>query len=254
MIDTHTHIYLEEFEEDRDEVVKRAKGAGVKHLIFPNVDLETIAPMHQLHAKYADYTSMAMGLHPTSVNEDYRCDLDKILKYFDECRYVAVGEIGIDLYWDKKYRKEQGVVFKEQIEFADSKGLPIIIHVRDGLGDVLSVFSQMGGRIPRGVFHSFTGSVDDVKRIREYGDFYFGINGIVTFKKSEIPSVLPEIGIDRLLLETDSPYLTPVPNRGKRNESANIPYICKSIATHLNLMEEDVSRVTDENAKALFKI
>lgn len=254
MIDTHTHIYLEEFDEDRDAVVARALESGVSHLILPNVDLTTIEPMHKLHERYPKCTSMAMGFHPTEVNGDYKKALSVVERHFAEREYVAVGEIGIDLYWDKTYRDEQKHVLDTQLHWAAEMGLPVILHCREGLDTILEVFDEYSGELPRGVFHSFTGTVEDVRRIRCYGDFYFGINGIVTFKKSQIPAVLPEIGLNRILLETDSPYLAPVPNRGKRNESANIPYICRCVASYLDENEGIVSKKTDENAMELFQI
>ena len=254
MIDTHTHLYLHEFDEDRDIVVKHALDSGVHHLILPNVDLDTIAPMHLLHDKYPYCISMAMGLHPTEVNADWRETLKEVESWFATRHYVAVGEIGIDLYWDKTYHKEQKIVLDTQLHWAEEMNLPVILHCREGLDTILEVFDKYKGVLPKGVFHSFCGVPDDVKRIRQRGDFYFGINGIVTFKKSQIPDVLPEIGVDRILLETDSPYLAPVPNRGKRNESANIPHICRCIASHLGLNEEEVSQITDENAKVLFGV
>lgn len=251
MIDTHTHIYLEEFDDDRDEVIARSKESGVSHLIFPNVDLSTIEPMYALHHKYPSYTSMAMGFHPTEVKEDYRESLAVVESHLDDERFVAIGEVGIDLYWDTTFRNEQKIVLAEQVKWAIDRSLPLIIHCREGLDDVLEVFSGFS-ELPPTVFHSFTGSIDDIRRIRKLGDFYFGINGIVTFKKSAVPSILPEIGIERILLETDSPYLAPVPNRGKRNESSNIPHICRCIATHLGLSCDEVSQLTDDNARRLF--
>ena len=253
MVDTHTHIYLDEFDEDRDAVVARALDAGISHMILPNVDLTTIVPMHNLHDKYPQCTSIAMGLHPTEVNLDYREVLDMVERWFSVRKYVAVGEIGIDLYWDKTYRKEQKKVLDTQLHWASEMKLPVILHCREGLDTILEVFDEYVGELPQGVFHSFTGTKEEVQCIRKYGDFYFGINGIVTFKKSQIPAVLPEIGIDRILLETDSPYLAPVPNRGKRNESANIRHICQCIATHLELDEKAVSDLTDKNARRLFQ-
>lgn len=254
MVDTHTHLYLEEFDEDRTDAVNRALDSGVKHMILPNVDLSTIGPMHNLHEMFPEATSVAMGFHPTEVNADFRESLAEVEQHLAQRKYVAVGEIGIDLYWDKTYRAEQMQALDIQLHWASEMNLPVILHCREGLDTILEVFRGFSGELPRGVFHSFTGTIEEVKRIREYGDFYFGINGIVTFKKSQIPMVLPEIGIERILLETDSPYLAPVPNRGKRNESANIPHICRCIAEHLSLEEEAVSRMTDENSNRLFNI
>lgn len=252
MIDTHTHLYLEEFDADRSEAVQRALAAGVSHLVLPNVDLTTIEPMHRLHDEFADVTSMAMGFHPTEVNADFRQSLDEVECHFGERRYVAVGEIGIDLYWDATYRREQMQALYTQLHWAREMNLPVIIHCREGLSTILEVFDAFEGELPQGVFHSFTGTVDDVAEIRRRGDFYFGINGIVTFKKSTIPQLLPAVGLERLLLETDSPYLAPVPNRGRRNESANIPYICACIAQWLGVSNQEVSDATDANACRLF--
>jgi TatD DNase family protein len=254
MIDTHTHIYMPEFDADRTDVVARAMAAGVSHLVLPNVDLTTIEPMQALHAQYPDYTSMAMGFHPTEVNDDWRKSLDAVYHSLgDGNHYVAIGEVGIDLYWDKTFRREQREVFSMQLKWANELDLPVIIHCRDGLDDVLAVFKSFRSSLPRCVFHSFTGTINDIRRIRLFGDFYFGINGIVTFKKSEIPSLLPHIGLNRILLETDSPYLAPIPNRGKRNESANIPYICACIARNLGLTDAEVSAATDRNAHDFFR-
>lgn len=254
MIDTHTHIYLEEFDADRIEVMQRALDNGVRHMLLPNVDLNTIEPMHHLHDAFAECTSMAMGFHPTEVNSDFRNALATVQRHFGNRRYVAVGEIGIDLYWDKTYHKEQLEAFDTQCHWAVEMDLPIIIHCREGLEQVLQVFDRFSGPLPRGVFHSFIGTARDVADIRLRGDFYFGINGIVTFKKSALPQVLPEIGLQRILLETDSPYLAPVPNRGKRNESANIPHIAACIASHLGMSINEVSAATDSNAQRLFGI
>lgn len=254
MIDTHTHIYLEEFDADRTEVMQRALDSGVRHMLLPNVDLTTIEPMHRLHDAFSHCTSMAMGFHPTEVNSDYRAALASVERQFASHPYVAVGEIGIDLYWDKTFVKEQLEAFDTQCHWAVEMNLPVIIHCREALEQVLQVFDHFSGPLPRGVFHSFTGTPDDVAAIRRRGDFYFGINGIVTFKKSTLPAILPVIGIDRLLLETDSPYLAPVPNRGKRNESANIPHIAACIASHLGMSVGEVSVATDANAHNLFGI
>lgn len=196
---------------------------------------------------------MAMGFHPTEVKEDYRDALAVVESHLNDERFVAIGEVGIDLYWDATFRSEQKIVLAEQVKWAIDRSLPLIIHCREGLDDVLDVFAHFS-ELPPTVFHSFTGSIDDIRRIRKLGDFYFGINGIVTFKKSAVPSILPEIGISRILLETDSPYLAPVPNRGKRNESSNIPHICRCIASHLGLSCDEVSQLTDDNARSLFGI
>lgn len=188
IVDTHTHLYLPEFESP-SAAVERAIDAGVGHMVFPNVDLSTIEPMLALHKLYPDNTSVAMGLHPTEVGDDWESVLARIESEFDStCKFVAVGEIGIDLYWDKTYRLQQREVFRRQVNWAADRGLPVIIHCREGLDDVLDVLSSVE-RLPTGVFHSFGGSVADVERIRSIGDFYFGINGIVTFKNSSLRDV-----------------------------------------------------------------
>ena len=253
MTDTHTHIYLEEFDTDRDAVMQRALAAGVSHMVLPNVDLSTIEPMYSLHESYRHCTSMAMGLHPTEVKSDWRKQLEQVESHLGDYPFVAVGEVGIDLYWDSTYRREQQEVLAAQVQWAVDRRLALIIHCREGLDDVLAVMRRFK-ELPTTVMHSFCGTVDDVRRCREVGDFYFGINGIVTFKKSAIPAILPEVGIDRIVLETDSPYLAPVPNRGKRNESSNIPHICRCVAQHLGLSEEEVAAVTDSNAATLFAL
>ncbi len=253
MIDSHSHIYLEEFDDDRNEVVRRAKEAGLSHIVLPNVDLETVERMISTHRQFPEYTSMAMGLHPTSVNENYKKDLQETYTYFANHHFVAVGEVGIDLYWDKTFRKEQMEVFDTQLHWAKDMDIPVIIHCRDGLDEVLEVFQNFNGELPMCVFHSFGGSIADVERIRKYGDFYFGVNGIVTFKNSDLYTILPTIGIERILLETDCPYLAPVPKRGKRNESSYVPFIAQKIADTLGLTVTEVSDITDANAKRFFK-
>lgn len=253
IVDTHTHLYLPEFESPEDAVL-RAFNAGVGHLVFPNVDLTTIGPMMDLHGRFPDSTSIAMGFHPTEVNADYLDSLAKTKEALDNASdVVAVGEIGIDLYWDKSFRTEQMDAFRIQCLWALERGLPVIIHCRDGLDEVLEVLKALPD-VPRGVFHSFGGNAGDVEKIRSVGDFYFGINGIVTFKNSSLKNVLPIIGLDRILLETDSPYLAPVPHRGKRNESAYIIHTNAYVASALGLTSEEVASATTSNAGCLFGI
>jgi TatD DNase family protein len=256
LIDTHTHIYLSEDFPDAEAVYQRAIDAGVCHMVLPNVDLHTIDDMLKMHARHPDTTSVAIGLHPTEINDNYRADLDAVLNQLDssgDANVVAIGEIGIDLYWDKTYRAEQRDAFATQCRVAVERNLPVIIHCREGLDDTLDVLSAME-KAPRGVFHSFGGTCEDVDRIRAVGDFYFGINGIVTFKNSKLRDVLHYIGIDRLLLETDSPYLAPVPYRGKRNESAYVAYVADTVAKALGVDLAEVADRTSANAANLFRI
>ncbi|MCM1093386.1 MAG: TatD family hydrolase [Lachnospiraceae bacterium] len=253
IVDTHTHLYLPEFDNPSEAVI-RALNAGVGHLIFPNVDLGTIAPMKELYNAFSTQTSLAMGLHPTEITDIWEEDLERIKTELDSgTKYVAIGEIGIDLYWDKQFREEQMKAFRAQCEWAVERDLPVIIHCREGLDEILEVFDSIE-RVPAGVFHSFGGTSEDIERIRRRGDFYFGINGIVTFKNSKLRDTLPSIGADRLLLETDAPYLAPVPHRGKRNESAFIIHTAAYVANHLGMTVEELSNVTTANAATLFHI
>lgn len=255
IVDTHTHLYLPEFANDETSAVERAIDAGVGHLIFPNVDFTTVSPMKELHSRFPANTSMAMGLHPTEVGENYAETLELIVKELESNRqdYKAVGEIGIDLYWDRTYEREQRDVFARQIEMATRHDLPVIIHCREGLDVALDVLKSVE-RTPRGVFHSFGGNENDVARIRSVGDFYFGINGIVTFKNCRLREVLPIIGLDRILLETDAPYLAPVPFRGKRNESAYIVETARYVADVLGVGLDELEAVTTHNACDLFRL
>ena len=210
--------------------------------------------MFHFTRRHPSVTFPCLGLHPTSVGENFRSDLAAVKAIFDRGGFVAVGEVGIDLYWDKTYRNEQIEVFDEQLRWAERTGLPVIIHCREGLDEILWTFDNYGGTLPKCVFHSFGGTVDDVEAIHRRGDFLFGINGIVTFKNSKLGDVLPAIGLDRILLETDCPYLTPVPFRGRRNESAYIPHVAAKIAELLGTTTDEVSARTDANAQRFFDI
>lgn len=254
MIDSHSHIYCREFNDDRDEAIARAREAGVRHIIMPNENLESVQYVVAARDAYSGYMSIALGLHPEDVNEDYEQQLTALRPLFDQYHPVAVGEIGIDLYWDKTWREQQMEALDTQLHWCKELDIPFIIHCREALDEILSVMDNFGEPLPQGVFHSFTGTPEEVEKVRKRGDFYFGVNGIITFKKSNVKDILPVVGLNRLLLETDSPYLAPVPHRGKRNESANIPYICNFIADYMDISPEEVSQTTDLNAIALFKI
>lgn len=255
IVDTHTHLYLPEFDSDGGgrAAVERALAAGVGQMIFPNVDCSTIAPMKALHSEFPDSTSMAMGLHPTEIGEDWSDRLDQVeAELRGGERYVAVGEIGMDLYWDKTFEREQMLAFERQMKWAQELDLPVIIHCRDAQPQLLEVLQ--GFRSSRGVMHSFGGAPEDVDSIRKVVDYYFGINGIVTFKNSKLRETLPAIGPERLLVETDSPYLAPVPHRGRRNESAYIINTVGHIAESLGRNVEAISDETTQNARDLFAI
>ena len=254
MIDSHSHIYCDAFDEDRDAVVQRAREAGVRHIVLPGESPESVSVQVALHKKYPDYISLALGLHPEEVNGDYLSTLAKLRPMLDEFPLVAVGEIGIDLYWDKTWREQQRHALDIQLHWCHELGVPFIMHCREALDDILDVIDHLDCPVPQGVFHCFAETPADVERVRRRGDFYFGVNGVVTFKKSTVPQLLPVIGLDRLLLETDAPYLTPVPHRGKRNESAYIPPINDFVAKTLGVTPEKVSEVTDRNAMNLFHL
>ncbi len=253
MIDTHSHIYSEEFDADRAEVIQRAKDIGVKHIILPNVDSESLPRMLQLEAEYPDFCYACIGLHPTSVNADYKNELELVETELERRKYLAIGEIGIDLYWDKSFLKEQVIVFQQQLEWALKYDLPVIIHVRNSFVETMEAMKPFLGKGLKGVFHSFTGTNHEAQEIINVGGFLLGINGIVTFKNSGLDKTLTNIDIQNIILETDSPYLTPVPFRGKRNESAYINIVAECISKIYNLEKTEIIEITTRNAKILFK-
>lgn len=252
IFDTHTHIYLEDFAEDCDEVVSSAIDAGVKMMMLPNVDIETIAPLKNILQRYPNCTIGAMGLHPTSVGEEYKLHLKQIYEELVNGEYKAVGEVGIDLYWDTTYRTQQIDAFIEQLGWANELSLPVIIHNRDALAETVEALRVMP--VEKVVMHSFGGFPQDVSKVREVCDAYFGINGVATFKNAHLEDTIKEIGIERLLVETDAPYLTPVPHRGKRNEPAYIVNTVDKIASVLNMTSDEVAEATLKNATYLFSI
>lgn len=254
MTDTHTHPYLEEFEDGGEEAVNRAIHSGVGHMVFPNVNAATIEPMMALHRRFPENTSVAMGLHPTEVDEHWEQVVDSMESLLSEGQYAAVGEVGLDLYWDASRRDDQIAAFARQLDMAQKIGLPVIIHCREALDETLEVIEKVKPTVPL-IFHSFTGSEDDVRKIRKVCDPMFGINGVVTFKNAaQLRDALSEIGIGRILLETDAPYLAPVPHRGRRNEPAYLTDICRKVAETLEMGEDEVEKITDQNAKLIFKI
>ncbi len=255
MIDTHTHLYLDEFKPSTADAVNRAIEAGVEHMIFPNIDVSTIAPMKELQAQFPSRVSLAMGLHPSEVKDDWMQQLATLRKELDsDFPYVAIGEIGVDLYWDKSMRLEQLQAFYQQLLWAAELDLPVIIHCREALDETLEVMGALPKPV-KGVMHSFGGTPQDVERIRRVApDIYFGINGIVTFKNSRLRETLPAIGLDKLLLETDSPYLAPVPMRGRRNESAFIIHTAAHVADALGVNLDTLDAATSANARELFGI
>lgn len=262
MIDTHSHLYLPQFARENQpaksmqgqcEAVDRAVNAGVDMIILAGVDTSCIEPIKQLNRLRPLNTAPALALHPTEVKDDWKQRLNIIFDALnDGSKYCAVGETGIDFYWDKKFEAQQMQAFDAQLAQAEKMDLPVIIHCRNGLPQALEVLNSHPNA--HGVFHSFCGSLSDIDNIRRHGDWYFGINGIVTFKNSDLHTLLPAIGIDRIVTETDAPYLAPAPFRGKQNESALIPYIVNRIAQVFNTTPEDIDRITSVNARNLFNI
>lgn len=254
MIDTHTHIYSQEFDDDRQQVVERAQQVGVSHIILPNENLDSIDRLLKVKDMWPEYVSLALGLHPEEVNDGFRDTLAALRPQLDKVPCVAVGEIGVDLYWDTTWRDQQLEALDTQLHWAADLSIPFIIHCRKALDEVLWVMDNFGESLPQGVFHCFEGSVEDVERVRRRGDFYFGVNGVVTFKKSTVPELLPVIGLDRILLETDAPYLSPVPHRGKRNECAYVAAVRDCVAQHLGVTSQCVDDITTRNAITLFHL
>jgi TatD DNase family protein len=250
-VDTHSHIYSEEFSSDREEVIARAVKSSVNKIILPNIDSSTLKPMLDLSDSNPDLFIPLLGLHPTSVKEDFRKELEIMEYWFTKRKFAGIGEIGIDLYWDKTFINEQIEVFKIQIGWAKKAGIPIVIHVRDSFPEVLEVMDQEKSDSLSGVFHSFTGTAEQADHIIDLG-FKIGIGGIVTFKNSGLDAIVKQISLQHILLETDSPWLAPVPHRGRRNESAYITAIATKIASLHETTIEQVAKVTTQNAKQLF--
>lgn len=253
LIDTHSHLFLEEFAEDLEAVIERAQIAGVSHIFMPNIDSTTIESLLGVCSRYENYCFPMIGLHPTSVNENYHSELDVVLRELkSDKKYVAIGEVGMDLYWDKTYEKEQAAVLSKQLEWALDFNLPVVIHCRDAFDSICEVLRKFSGSSLRGIFHSFTGTAAEAMYLMEHFDFLLGINGIVTFKKSTIPDVLKVIPLEKIVLETDSPYLAPVPCRGRRNESANVKYVLLKVAEIYGKTPEEVAKITSESALKVF--
>jgi TatD DNase family protein len=250
-VDTHSHVYSEEFSSDRDVVIARALKSGVNKIILPNIDSSTIKPLLDLADSMPEIFIPLIGLHPTSVKEDFQKELEIMEYWFNKRKFTGIGEMGIDLYWDKTYINEQIEAFRIQIGWAKNARIPIVIHVRDSFPEVLEIIEQEKGDSLSGVFHSFTGTADQAAHVIDLG-FKIGIGGIVTFKNSGLDAVVQQIGLQNLLLETDSPWLAPVPHRGRRNESAYITAIATKIASLHQTTIEEVARITTQNAKQLF--
>ena len=252
-IDTHTHIYTDAFDEDRDEAIKRAMAAGVSQLILPAIDSKTTAVMHEVKHNYPDYVHLMIGLHPTHVGVNADEELAHVKEQLDAHSFVAIGEIGMDLYWDKTYQIQQQEAFACQIKWALAADLPIVIHCRDAFEPVFEVLEGFKDARLRGVFHCFTGTKADAQRALDL-NFYLGVGGVVTFKNGKIDQFLSDFPIEKILLETDSPYLAPTPHRGKRNESSYLPIVADKMAKLFNISIVEMARITSKNARLLFDL
>lgn len=250
-VDTHTHLYLERFSQDRAQVVERALSAGVRGMYLPNIDLSSVSDVLDLAKAYPDNCFPMLGLHPTDVKADYKEVLVRMKQLLDEEEYVAIGEIGIDLYWDTTYKYQQEQAFFEQIEWAKERALPIAVHIREAMDYTLDLLGEVCGEDLRGVLHCFTGDYQQAKRALDMG-FYLGIGGVLTYKKSGLREVCARLPLRSLVLETDAPFLPPVPYRGKRNESAYIPFIAQALAEAMGVELLEVAKQTTRNAERLF--
>ena len=252
-VDTHTHLFVTEFDLDRADAVRRAVDAGVGTLCLPAINGESLPSLMAMCDEFPSVCHPMIGLHPTELGEDYEAVLDRmydILKSDD--RFVAIGEVGLDFYWDDTRKREQEEVFRRQIEWALETGLPLAIHSRSAFDELYAVMDDYRGRGLSGVFHCFSGSEEEALKLLSFDGFYLGIGGVVTYKKSTLPDVLKCVPLERVVLETDSPYLAPVPKRGKRNESAYVPYIADFLAALYGCSVEQVAAVTTANARKLF--
>ena len=251
MIDTHAHIYASEFDQDREQVVQRALDQGIDRILLPNIDLESIQPMLDTEAAFPNVCRSMMGLHPCYVDENVDSTLEIIRGWFEKHSFIAVGEIGIDLYWDKTFRAQQEQAFVTQLRWAKQLDLPVVIHTRDSIEETLTLLEQEQDGSLRGVFHCFGGSIEEAKAINTLG-FHLGLGGVSTFKNGGMDKVIPHLDMNYVILETDCPYLAPVPHRGKRNEPAYTALVASRIAELRELSVEQVDNLTTHNAETLF--
>ena len=253
LIDTHCHIYLPEFDNDCDEVIRRAVGSGVSKIMMPNIDSTSVEPMLAAEEKYPGYCLPMMGLHPTSVKENYRLELSMVETRLKEHKFYGIGETGIDLYWDKTFLKEQLVSFRRHLELAEEYDMPVVIHARESLEVIISELSSFGSSRVKGVFHAFPGGPEEAQQVVEMG-FMIGTGGVVTFRNSRLGEAVISVGINNIVIETDAPYLAPVPHRGKRNESSYLTLVTDKLSEILAITPAEVADRTSANARILFKI
>ncbi len=261
LTDTHSHLYAPEFDEDREEAYRRALDAGVEHLLLPAIDSESHAALFDFCRSHPDRLIPMMGLHPTSVNDNprWREELKLVEKYLADRPegippFCAIGEIGLDFYWSKDFMQEQIEAFEHQIELALKYRLPIAVHTRDAWDETLRIVRKYKDRGLCGVFHAFSDTKESYEELKTLGNFVFGIGGVVTFKKSNVADLVREMALEDIVLETDCPYLTPAPYRGRRNESAYVSFVCEKVAEIKGLSPDEVAEITTRNARRMFAI
>lgn len=253
LIDSHCHLYVKAFNSDREEMVNRALQAGVGLMFLPAIDKDEHENMLQMEAQWPDQCKAMMGLHPCSVMEDLEEEMNLVRTWLEKRKFCAIGEIGLDYYWDLTFKEQQKAAFRKQLEWSIEFGLPVVIHSRNSVQDCIEIVRDFHGQLKPGIFHCFSDDLETAKQILEEG-FYVGIGGTITYKNSKLPDVVKELPLERIVLETDAPYLTPVPFRGKRNESSYLTYTAEAIAKAQNKSLEEVARVTTENAQKIFGI
>jgi TatD DNase family protein len=252
-IDTHSHLYAEEFDGDRKNAIERCIENGIKKICLPNVDSQSIERMIKLETEFPENCFSMMGLHPCSVNQNFQSEIANVKSWLDKRNFIAIGEIGIDLYWDKTFVKEQIYCFEKQINLALQYNLPIVIHCRDAFDEIYEVLKKFTV-LPKGIFHCFSGTLHQANQIIELENFKLGIGGVLTFKNSGLDEVVKNIDLKHLVLETDSPYLAPAPYRGKRNESSYLQIIAEKLATIKNKTIDEIAEITTENALQIFNL
>ncbi len=251
IVDTHCHLYSDEFGEDIDNVIQEARDSGVQRFYLPNIDSTSIAGMLGLEKRHPGVCIPMMGLHPCYVKENYKDELNTVEEWLKKRSFAAVGEIGLDFYWDTSFTQQQYEAFHQQILWAKAYQLPIVIHTRNAMQEAIDVVKQYADANLKGIFHCFGGSVNEAQQITDMG-FFLGIGGVLTYKKSDLKETLKNVALENLVLETDAPYLSPVPFRGKRNESKYLPYVIDAIAGIKQVSSEEVVRITTENADMVF--
>ncbi len=250
-IDTHAHVYVKEFAPDREQMLQRAREAGVGRIYMPNIDITSIDTMLATEEQYPGYCMPMMGLHPCSVKDDFENQLQVVEDWLQKRAFAAVGEMGTDLYWDKSFWRQQQEAFRIQAGWARRFRLPLVIHCRESIEETLALLEPLAGDNLTGIFHCFTGNTDQARRVTDLG-FYLGVGGVATFRNGGLDKVLPEVTVDKIVLETDSPYLAPVPYRGKRNEPAYLALVAKRVAAMLGMTETLLMAATSKNAAAVF--